>query len=125
MIKITKEKALLLHRYMKERTGGADGLRSEELLLAALEAPFMTFDQKELYPTVEEKAARLCHSLISNHPFADGNKRIGMFIMLIFLKLNSAYPAFSPSDVERIGLALASGEMGYEELLLAIRLHKK
>ena len=125
MIKITKEKALELHAYMRKRTGGADGLRSEELLTSALEAPFASFGGKELYPTLEEKAARLCHSLISNHPFADGNKRIGMFLMLIFLKVNGRYPAFSSADVERIGLALAAGEIGYDELVLALNLFKK
>lgn len=125
MIKITREKALELHAFMRERTGGADGLRSEELLASALEAPFATFAGKELYPTIEEKAARLCHSLISNHPFADGNKRIGMFLMLIFLKINGAYPKFSTKDIERLGLALAAGEIGYDELVLALNLFKR
>ena len=124
MIKISKEKAILLHDFMREKTGGASGLRSEELLCSALESPFATFGGAELYPTIEEKAARLCHSLISNHPFADGNKRIGMFLMLIFLKINGSYPRLSTVDVERLGLALAAGEIGYDELVLTLKLFR-
>ena len=88
MIKIGKEKVLLLHQLMAEATGGDVGVRDEALLESAIENVYATFDGVELYPGKEEKAARLGFSLISNHAFVDGNKRIGIYIMLSFLELN-------------------------------------
>ena len=88
MIKFSKEKVLLLHQVMAEATGGDAGVRDEALLESALESVYASFDGKELYPTKEEKAARLGFALVSNHAFVDGNKRIGMYIMLSFLELN-------------------------------------
>ena len=88
MIKFSKEKILLLHQVMAEATGGDVGVRDDALLESAIENIYATFDGIELYPTKEEKAARLGYSLISNHAFVDGNKRIGMYIMISFLELN-------------------------------------
>ena len=117
MIKISKEKVLLLHRLITEETGGDPSLRDINLLDSALESAFLTFDGKELYPTKEEKGARIGYSLISNHAFVDGNKRIGMYVLLTFLETNGIKLRPSVDDVARVGLALASGEMGYDELL--------
>ena len=88
MIKFSKEKILLLHQVMAEATGGDVGVRDDALLESAIENIYATFDGIELYPSKEEKAARLGYSLISNHAFVDGNKRIGMYIMISFLELN-------------------------------------
>ena len=85
MIRFSKEKVLLLHQLMAEATGGSIGVRDEGLLDSALENAFATFDGIELYPSKEEKAARLGFSLVSNHAFVDGNKRIGIYTMLSFL----------------------------------------
>ena len=93
MIKFSKEKVLLLHKLMAEATGGSVGLRDEGLLDAALESAFSGFGDQEFYPTKEEKGARLGFELISNHAFVDGNKRIGMYIMLSFLEMNGI-PSF-------------------------------
>lgn len=82
MIKFSKEKVLLLHQLIAEETGGSIGVRDEGLLESALEAAFATFGGQELYPTKEEKGARIGFNLISNHAFVDGNKRIGMHVML-------------------------------------------
>jgi death-on-curing protein len=117
MIKFSKEKVLLLHRLITEETGGDPSLRDINLLDSALESAFLTFDGKELYPTKEEKGARIGYSLISNHAFVDGNKRIGMYVLLTFLETNGIKLRPSVDDVARVGLALASGEMGYDELL--------
>ena len=81
MIAFSEEKVLLLHQLLIEETGGSLELRDINLLDSALENIFQTFDGKELYPTKEEKGARLGYSLISNHAFVDGNKRIGMYVM--------------------------------------------
>ena len=88
MIKFSQEKVLLLHKLITEETGGDPNIRDIALLDSALESAFQTFGGQELYPTKEEKGARIGYSLISNHAFVDGNKRIGMFILLIFLEIN-------------------------------------
>ncbi len=117
MIKFSREKVLLLHRLITEETGGDPNLRDIELLESALESAFATFDGIELYPTKEEKAARIACSLISNHAFVDGNKRIGMYVLLTFLETNGIKIRPTQSEVARVGLAVASGEMKYDELL--------
>ena len=85
MIRFSSEKVKLLHQLIAQETGGSIGLRDEDLLESALDGAFATFDGQELYPTKEEKGARLGYTLISNHAFVDGNKRIGMYVMLTFL----------------------------------------
>ena len=117
MIKFSQDKVLLLHKLITEETGGDPELRDINLLDSALESAFQTFDGVELYPTKEEKGARLGYSLISNHAFVDGNKRIGMFVLLVFLEVNGIKLRPSVDDVARVGLAVASGTMKYDELL--------
>ena len=123
MIKFSKEKVLLLHQLIAQETGGSVGVRDEGLLGSALEAAFASFGDKEFYPTKEEKGARLGHSLISNHAFVDGNKRIGVYVMLTFLEVNGIYLDCTNEDVVKIGLGVADGSMGYEELLAWVREH--
>ena len=117
MIKFSEEKVLLLHKLITEETGGDPNLRDKALLESALESAFATFDGEELYSTKQEKAARLGYSLISNHAFVDGNKRIGMYVMMTFLEVNGIKIRPTVEDVARVGLAVAAGEMKYEELL--------
>ena len=121
MTRFTKEKVLLLHQYIAAETGGSVGLRDEGLLESALESAFATFDGRELYPSKEEKAARLGVSLVANHSFLDGNKRIGMYVTLTFLETNGIRVECTDEDIVRAGLALADGSMGYEGLLAWIR----
>ena len=117
MIKFSQEKVLLLHKLITKETGGDPNLRDIALLNSALESAFQTFDGKELYPTKEEKGARIGYALISNHAFVDGNKRIGMYVLLTFLETNGIKIHPSVDDVARVGLAVAAGEMKYEDLL--------
>ena len=124
MIKFTKEKILLLHQVMAEATGGDTGVRDEGLLESAIETIYSTFDGVELYPTKEEKAAKLGYSLISNHSFVDGNKRIGMYIMLSFLEINGIKIDATNDEVYKLGMAVASGEASNEDVLNWIHQHK-
>lgn len=117
MIKFDDDKVLLLHQLITQATGGSAGVRDMGLLDSALESIYATFDGVELYPTKEEKAARLGYSLISNHAFVDGNKRIGMYVMLTFLEANGIHTDVSNEEVARVGLAVASGEMKYDDVL--------
>lgn len=116
MIKFSKEKVLLLHKLIAAETGGSVGVRDEGLLESALEGAFASFDGQDLYPSKEEKGARLGYTLISNHAFVDGNKRIGMYIMLTFLEVNGIRLECTNDEIVEVGLSVASGQMCYEEL---------
>lgn len=124
MIKFSKEKVLLLHQLIAEETGGSVGVRDEGLLESALEGAFASFDGQDFYPTKEEKGARLGYTLISNQAFVDGNKRIGMYIMLTFLEVNGIRLECSNDEVAAAGLAVASGKMDYDALLAWVIYHK-
>lgn len=117
MIRFDDNKVLLLHQLITQETGGSAGVRDFGLLDSALESIYATFDGRELYPTKEEKAARLGYSLIVNHAFVDGNKRIGMYVMLIFLEANGIHVVSDNEDITRVGIAIASGEMKYNDVL--------
>ena len=125
MIRISKEHILLLYKYLSEETGGSIGIRDEGLLDSALENAFSGFGEIEFYPSKEEKGARLGYSLINSHAFVDGNKRIGLYVMLSFLEMNGIKLSYTDSELVQIGLSLASGTMSYEELLSWVRNHKE
>lgn len=124
MIRFSEKKVLLLHQLIVAETGGSNELRDIGLLDSALEGIFQTFGGDELYPTKEEKGARLGYTLISNHAFVDGNKRIGMYVMLTFLEVNGVHMDCTNEDVVEAGLGVASGEMNYEELLVWAKTHR-
>ena len=124
MIRFSSEKVKLLHQLMAEATGGSVGVRDEGLLDSAIEGAFATFDGVELYPSKEEKAAKLGYSLISNHAFVDGNKRIGVYVMLSFLELNGVHIEAADEDVVSLGLGVADGNMEQKEILDWIHKHK-
>ena len=125
MIKFSKEKVLLLHKLIAESTGGSMGVRDESLLESALESVFSGFGNTEFYPTKEEKGARLGYNLITNHAFVDGNKRIGVYVMLAFLETNGVHMDYTDEDLINIGLSVADGSMSYEALLGWVISHKK
>lgn len=124
MIRFSKEKVLLLHQMLAQATGGSIGLRDEALLDAALGNAFAGFGDVEFYPTKEEKAARLGYELISNHAFVDGNKRIGMYVMLTFLEVNGIRLECTNEDIVKAGLGVASGAMSAQDLLDWIQEHR-
>ena len=124
MIKLSKERVMLLHNIMTRETGGSAGLRDADLLDSALESAYQTFGGQELYPTVEEKGAHIGYSLISNHAFVDGNKRIGMLTMMVFLELNGVRINPTNESFFEAGIGVASGKMKYDDLLQWIRDNK-
>ena len=123
MIRISKEKALYLHELMARETGGDVGVRDYNLLDSALSSAFQTFGGQELYPSLEEKGARIGFSLIANHAFVDGNKRIGLFVMLVFLEINGLKISATDQDIIEIGLSVADGKTDYEALLNWAKTH--
>ena len=116
-VRLTLDNILFLHKMIAQKTGGDGEVRDRGLLESAVEAAFLTFDGIELYPTVEEKGARLCCSLVANHAFVDGNKRIGVLALMVFLEINGVRLRPTNCELARVGLALASGQMRYEELV--------
>ncbi len=123
--KISEDMVKLMHELIAEETGGSVGVKDEGMLDSALNSAFQTFDGSEQYPSKEEKGARLGYSLISDHAFIDGNKRIGMHIMLLFLELNGIHMDLEDRDIIEAGLGVADGSMGYEDLLKWVRAHER
>ena len=117
----SQELVMKMHRLLTEKSGGDPNIRDRGLLDSALSQAYATFGGFELYPTLEDKAARLGFALISNHAFVDGNKRIGMLVMLTFLAVNGRELRFTSDEVTDIALAVASGRMSYDELLDRIK----
>lgn len=108
---------LEIHRRLLIQTGGSGGMRDLGGLLSALAQPQMTFGGDDLYRTLEEKATALCYSLVMNHPFLDGNKRVGHAAMETFLVLNGCELRATIEDAERVMLDLAAGGMTRDQLL--------
>ncbi|MCD8370301.1 MAG: type II toxin-antitoxin system death-on-curing family toxin [Clostridiales bacterium] len=124
MIILSKEQILLLHTQLLEETGGCDGIRDEGLLDSALNAPFQGFGNTDVFPSIQQKAARLGYGLVKNHAFIDGNKRIGAHAMLVFLALNKVELDYTQEELSEIFLQIATGESGFEELLRWITSHQ-
>lgn len=114
---LSKAQVIKIHSMLISKTGGLDGIRDNGLLESALATPFQTFDEQELYPTSYGKAARLGFSLVNNHPFVDGNKRIGLLVMMTFLELNGILLNVNDDELIQLGLDLASGKIQDTELL--------
>ena len=123
MIVLSKEQILYLHEELIDEAGGMQGLKDEGLLDSALAAPFKSFEDQDLFPSIYQKAARLGFGLASNHAFIDGNKRIGAHAMLVFLELNNIHIGYSQEELSGIFLDIASGNKGYDELLVWIVTH--
>lgn len=111
---ITLNAVLQLYARVMVRSGGLAGIRDLGALESALALPRMTFGGAELYPLLVEKAAVLGFALICNHPFIDGNKRIGHAAMEVFLVLNGHQIEASVDEHERVIVQVASGDMDRE-----------
>lgn len=123
MKRIYEKDILTIHQLLIEKTGGSSGLRDAGLLDSAVNAPFQTFAGKDLYSTLEEKAAHLGYSLIKNHPFVDGNKRVGILAMVTFLEMNGLLVVCSNGELVALGLSLAEGTSSVESLLKWVKEH--
>ena len=110
------EEVIKIHEILIDKFGGDHGLRDRNALESAIKRPFMTFDQKDLYKTPVEKAAALIESLISNHPFIDGNKRIGYFMMRYFLLENGVDIEANLDEKYDFVLKIAQGQFQFENI---------
>lgn len=122
---LSKAQIIALHHQLIVLFGGEDGLRDDKALEAAIAQPLQTFDGADLYPTAESKAACLWYGLIMDHPFLDGNKRVGTHAMLIFLLGNGYQIAYEKEDLIDFTIALASGERSMKDAENWIAFHLK
>lgn len=116
IVYLSIEQILAVHAFQIRRYGGSRGLRDRGALEAAVARPAMTFGGEDLYPEPADKAAALMHSLVMNHPFVDGNKRVGAHSALLFLVANGFEPVFGSDELTVLTLALARGEVEAEAL---------
>jgi death-on-curing protein len=120
---LTLGEVVELHGRVLQVGGGAPGIRNLGALDSALAQPRATFGGVDLYPTLVEKAAALCFLLVQNHPFVDGNKRVGHAAMETFLVLNGAEIDAAVDDQERLILDLAAGRIDRSQLTDWLRHH--
>ena len=125
MIVLTKEQIIKLHEQLIRETGGSQGLRDDSLLDAAIHAPFQSYDGIDMFPSIQQKAARLGFGLVKNHAFIDGNKRVGAHVMLVFLALNKIDLVYEQTELSDVILKIASGEYDFSELLQWILNHQQ
>ena len=120
---LTLTEVLALHQRVISQSGGADGVRELGGVESAVAQPQMAFGGKDLYPDIESKAAAICFSLVMNHPFVDGNKRVGHAAMETFLVLNGFELVADVNDSEDVILKLAASKLSREELVRWVRSH--
>lgn len=115
MKQLSIEQVIAFHEMIINASGGSHGVRDMGAIESAVAQPRMSFGGQELYPTLAEKAAALSFSLINNHPFVDGNKRIGYEAAVVFVELNGFTISGTTDEKEAAVLAVAAGEMGRDE----------
>lgn len=125
MKRISREQVIILHSMVIKQSGGIEGLRDNGLIDSALNLPFQTFNNQELYPSIQSKAARLCYSIINNHAFLDGNKRTGILVMLVFLRINNIMIQCEDKDIIDLGIGVASGKYDLSYIMNWIILHSQ
>lgn len=121
IVYLSAEQLVALHAFQIERFGGLSGIRDRGGLESAAARPAMTFGGEDLYPDIAAKAAALMHSLVMNHPFVDGDKRVGIAAAELFLELNGARLAASDAELEEPTLSAARGELAAESLAIWFR----
>ena len=120
---LTLSEVLFLYQRVMEVSGGEEGIRDLGALQSALAQPRMTYGGEELYPSLAAKAGALAYSLVKNHAFVDGNKRVAHAAMEVFLLLNGYEVRAKVEEQERVMRAVAAGEMRREELVEWVEAH--
>ncbi len=120
---LTFAEIIEIHDYQINHFGGSDGLRSVEMLKSAIGMPSSTFSGEYLHPTIPEMAAAYLFHLVENHPFLDGNKRVGAMAALVFLDLNGFEFDATDEQFTDLVMRVASGEMLKSEVVLFFQQH--
>lgn len=116
MTYLTTVQILFLHSRLIAETGGVAGVRDVALLESAVARPQATYGGADLYPDIFSQAAALMQSLVNNHPFVDGNKRVGIAATALFLQRNGHHLVASNQEVEEFTLAVARGERTFDDI---------
>jgi death-on-curing protein len=124
VISVELEQVLVFHNKIIKATGGSSGIRDNSLIESALLKAFATFDNQELYPGTLRKIAVITYSLINNHGFVDGNKRIGVAVMLLLLKLNGVTVNYTQEELVELGLKTADDKMTDKDIEQWIKGHR-
>lgn len=114
---ISLKDVLEIHEILIEEFGGAKGIRDQGILESAINRPYQTFNGQDLYPTPAEKSAAIFESIISNHPFVDGNKRTAYVMMRLILKENKLDVSASENEKFDFVIKAASSELKYDDIL--------
>ncbi|WP_251442615.1 type II toxin-antitoxin system death-on-curing family toxin [Veillonella intestinalis] len=123
-IQILLDNILMIHEQLSNIYKMEAGVRDIDLLDSAVNAPFQTFCNNDLYPTIYLKAAKLCHGLAKNHPFVDGNKRTALQAMLLYLALNNVELQYTNLELETLILDVVTDKMKIEDITKWIHLHE-
>ena len=108
---IDVDEVLIFHKKIIKQTGGLDGVRDLGLIESALKQAFSTFDGQDLYKEVEDKISVITYGLIKNHGFVDGNKRIGVAVMLLLLRINDINIQYTQDELVKLGFDISSGKL--------------
>lgn len=114
---ITLKDVLNIHEFLINKFGGSHGIRDKNLLKSAIARPFQTFDKEDLYKTHVEKAAALIESIVTNHPFIDGNKRTGYVLMRLYLMERGLDISANQAEKYEFVIAIASGDFTFTEIV--------
>jgi death-on-curing protein len=113
---ISKREALEIHTILIERFGGSDGIRDQELLDSALNRPYQTFEDNELYPTIIDKAAAILESIIKNHPFVDGNKRTGYVLARLLMMSEQLDIQAKQEQKYQFVISISKGQLSFDQI---------
>ena len=116
IIALLLEDVLSFHDYLEQYFVMSCGIHDRGLLESAIHAPFQGFDGIPIYEDVFEQAARICYGLAKNHPFVDGNKRVAIHSMLVFLDINQIDIEYTEDEMEAVVIDIVTNKMSCEEL---------
>ncbi len=117
------DQVIEMHSILIRRTGGSDGIRDLGLIESALARASAGYGEFERYPSVEAKAAVIAHGLGSNHGFIDGNKRVGVAVMLLILRKNDIQLSYTQQELIRLGLDIATDRVNPDDIIAWIEAH--
>lgn len=125
MKNLTLEDIIYINNLTIQKHGGSPGIKNQSLVESSLNSGLATFDGEDLYPKLEDKISMISYSFIKNHGFNDGNKRVGCLVLLTLCRKNNIQVKPSQKDLINLGLGVASGTLGKNDIKSFILTHKR